>query len=120
MRFTPAVRDGDDMEQVGNGTATPRASAPPFFAIGVLAGFVVNATAAWIAWQNLQGDRDTLVQSEFGSWLAVAAIVATGTVVSAIALRAKRALALGLVLGLALAGAADLIGLFIDIMTSAS
>ena len=80
----------------------------------------MNVTAAWIAWQSLQGERATLLQSEFQSWMTVAVVVATVTVVAAIALRARCALARGLMLGLVLAGVADLVGLFIDIVTSAS
>lgn len=113
-------RDGGGMTQVRNGPAAPRASDRRFLAVGVLAGLAVNATAAWTAWQALQGDRHTLLQSEFQSWLTVIAIVASATVVSAIALRAKRGVAVGLMVGLALAGVADLIGLFIEMVTSTS
>lgn len=98
----------------------PRASSRRFFAVGVLAGFAVNATAAWITWQGLQGDRATLRQTEFQSWIAVAIIVAAVTIGVAIALRTMRELAAGLLLGLVLAGVADLLGLFIDIVTTAS
>lgn len=86
---------------------------------GATTAFLVNATAAWLTWQILQGDRDTVNHSEFDSWLLVVGAAASATVIATVvALRSQRWFAAGLILGLVLAGVADVVGLFVDIVTS--
>lgn len=80
--------------------------------------FVPIALVAWISWEVIEGDEDTLLRSEFRGWAIAAFWAAVLTSVSAgVSWRSRNVLA-GAAVGIALAGLAVLGGLVVDLVTS--
>ena len=86
-----------------------------------LTTFLLLIGVAWLAWQVLEGSDPTLTRTEFRSWLLVSGAGAL-TVVSTLGFlwRGDEARLTGLAAGSVAAAFGVLLGLGIDVLTSAS
>ena len=84
----------------------------------VASAFVPITLVAWISWQVIEGDGDTLPSSEFRRWAIVAICAAALTCASAGVFWRSRNVLAGAASGVILAGLAVLGGLMVDLVTS--
>ena len=88
-------------------------------AVAAAASVWVPVTAvAWISWQVIEGDGDTLLGSEFRHWAIVSLCSAALTSASACAFWRSRNVLVGVALGTVFAVIAVIGGLSVDVVTS--
>jgi hypothetical protein len=80
--------------------------------------FVPIALVAWVSWQVIEGDDDTLVRSQFQHWATVSFCAAALVLASAGAFWRSRNVLVGVASGVVVAGLAVAGGLMVDIVTS--
>ena len=82
--------------------------------------FLLLTGVAWLAWQVLEGSDPALSRTEFRSWLLVSGAGAVVVVLTGAVLRRDDDARTGLVAGTLAAALAVLVGLGVDVLTSAS
>ncbi len=80
--------------------------------------FVPIALVAWVSWQTIEGDRDTLLRSQFSTWLLVIACAAALTCLAAGVFWRTTGTRAGVILGALAAVLAVMGGLLVDIAGS--
>lgn len=107
--------DHEDMSTV----ADVRLGRSPYAAVVAAAStFVPITLVAWVSWQAIEGDRNTLLRSQFSqwAWVTFGATVLT-CVATAVFWRSRKA-HIAAALGTLLAGLGVLGGLLVDIVSS--
>lgn len=107
--------DHEDMNTV----ADVRVGRSPYATVVAAASVFVPITlVAWVSWQAIEGDRGTLLRSQFSQWALVTLGAAVLTCVAAGVFWRSRKMHIGVVLGTLLAGLAVAGGLLLDIVGS--
>ena len=102
-----------------NIVADLRLGRPPQAALTAAASVFLPITlVSWITWKVIEGDRGTLLESQFSQWTSMTISAAALTCVAAAVFWRSRNVRVGAVLGLLLAAAALACGLFIDLVGS--
>jgi hypothetical protein len=86
--------------------------------VAAASAFVPITLVAWISWQLIENDRDTLLESQFSQWALLTFCAAALTCVAACVFWRSRKVLVGVVVGVLLAGLAVLCGLLIDLVGS--
>ena len=85
-----------------------------------LTTFLLLTGVAWLAWQALEGSDPTLTRAEFRWWLLVSGAGAVVVVLTGAVLWRDDDARTGLAVGTVAAALAVLVGLGVDVLTSAS
>ena len=80
--------------------------------------FVPITLVAWVYWQNLEGEEDTLLSDQFSQWQLVTLGGAALTWMVAVVFWQSHKARVGALIGAVLAGLAVMVGLVVDIVTS--
>jgi hypothetical protein len=86
--------------------------------VAVASAFLPIALVAWIAWQTMEGDNETLLRSQFVQWAWTTLEAAAVTCLAAATFWRSRRTYGGVVVGVVLAGVAVLCGLAVDLVGS--
>ena len=87
--------------------------------VGAAVTFFAVTGPSWLLWQVLQGEDATVTRSAFPTWVSGTVLVAP-SVATAGVLLCDRDVRAGIALGTVAAGAAVLVGLAVDVLTSMS
>lgn len=99
-------------------TGPSRGGSPRTVALAAAATSVPIGVVAWVLWQVLEGDRDTVLASQFTPWITATLLTAVVVCTAAATVWRSRPGWLGVALGVVLSGVAVAVGLLVDLVTS--
>ena len=95
-----------------------RGRSPHAALVAAVSTFVPITLLAWVAWQVLERDQDTLLSSQFSQWTLLSLGASALTCVAAGVFWRARNVLVGVGLGVLAAALAVLFGLMVDIVGS--